>query len=101
MRAFCIHFSLTDAPLAPAVELGALQVIVVTMMTGEVLVVVVVLVVLGLLDNIVSRTSSKQKAATLMMSHRKEANKQHIQPINRLLITAAASTALTVVGGWM
>ena len=101
MRAFCIRFSLTDAPLAPAVELGALQVIVVTMMTGEVLVVVVVLVVLGLLDNIVSRTSSKQKAATLMMSHRKEANKQHIQPINRLLITAAASTALTVVGGWM
>lgn len=56
-------------------ELGALQVVVVTGMTGVVLLVVVVLVVLGLLDNIVSRTSSKQKAASLMnVTHREEAN---------------------------
>lgn len=68
-------------------ELGALQVIVVTMMTGVVLMEVVVFVVLGLFDNIVSRTSSKQKAAILMMSHRDEANTKHkklIQPINQL-----------------
>lgn len=68
-------FRLTDAPLASAVELRALQVIVVTVMTGVVLMVVVVFVVLGLLDNIVSRTSSKQKAAMLIMSHGKEAKK--------------------------
>ena len=61
-------------------KLGALQVIVVTMLTGVVLVGVVVLVVLGLLDNIVSRTSSKQKAATLMMTHKKEA--QHHEPVD-------------------
>lgn len=40
--------------------------------------VVVMLVVLGLLDNIVSRTSSKQKAAILIMSHREEANTKHL-----------------------
>lgn len=52
---------LTDAPLATAVELGALQVIVVSVMTRVVLMVVVVLVVFGLLDDIVSRTSSKTR----------------------------------------
>lgn len=57
--------SLTDAPLAPAVQLGALQVIVVTSVVLVVEVVVllvvllVVLVMLRLLDNIVSRTSSR------------------------------------------
>lgn len=55
-------------------ELGALQVIVVTMMTGVVLMLVVVLVVLGLLDNIISRTSSKQKASILIVSHREQVN---------------------------
>lgn len=70
-------FRLTDAPLAPAVELRALQVIVVTVMTGVVLVVVaVVFVVLGRLDNIVSRTSSKQKAAMLITSHGKRSKTQ-------------------------
>lgn len=53
-------------------ELGALQVIVVTGVMGVVLVVIVVLVVLRLLDNIVSRTSSKQKSAMLIMSHREK-----------------------------
>lgn len=63
--------SLTDAPLASAVKLGALQVIVVTSVVLVVDVVevvllvvllvalLVVLVMLRLLDNIVSRTSSK------------------------------------------
>lgn len=50
-------------------ELGALQVIVVTRVMGVVLVVVVVLVMLRLLDNIVSRTSSKQNSASLIVSH--------------------------------
>lgn len=62
-------FSLTDAPLAAAVELGALQVVVVTGLAGVVLVVVVVFVVLGPLNDIVSRTSSKQKAGMLIMAH--------------------------------
>lgn len=44
-------------------ELGVLQVVVVTMVTGVVLMVVVVLVVFGLLDNIVSRTSSKTEGS--------------------------------------
>lgn len=54
-------FGLTDAPLASAVELRALQVIVVTRVMRVVLVVGVMLVVLSLLDNIISRTSSKHK----------------------------------------
>lgn len=58
-------------------QLGTLQVIVVTEMTGAVLVVAVVLVVLVLLDDFVSRTSSKQKAARLIMSqHRGEEMKE-------------------------
>lgn len=53
-------FGLTDAPLASAVELGALQVAEVTVVSGVILVVAtVVLVVLGLLDDVISRTSSK------------------------------------------
>lgn len=53
-------------------ELGALQVVVVPGVAGEVLVVVVVVVVfvvLRLLDDIVSRTSSKQKAGMLITPH--------------------------------
>lgn len=57
-----MSFRLTDAPLASAVELRALQVIVVTRVMRVVLVVGVVLVVLALLDNIVSCTSSKHKS---------------------------------------
>lgn len=60
--------ALTNAPLASAVQLGALQSIVVTMMIGRVLMVVVVLVLLVLLDNIVSRTSSEKKDSMLIMS---------------------------------
>lgn len=66
-------FLLTKTALASAVELGALQVIVLTLMTGVVLVEAVVFVVLVLLDHIISRTSSEQKAAVLMMSHREKA----------------------------
>lgn len=54
--------NLTDAPLASAVELRALQSIVVTVLMREVLMVVMVVVVLAklvLLDDIISRTSSK------------------------------------------
>lgn len=56
------NLSLTNAPLASAVELRALQSIVVTVMMREVLMVVMVAVVLAilvLLDDIISRTSSK------------------------------------------
>lgn len=82
---------LTNAPLASAVQLGALQVTVVTIMMRGVLVVVWVLVVhvvLGLLNNIVSRTSTKQKAAMLIMSQREKKSKTQthtklIQPINQ------------------
>lgn len=54
-------FGLTNAPLASAVELRALQVIVVTRVMRVVLVVGVMLVMLSLLDNVISRTSSKHK----------------------------------------
>lgn len=64
-------------------ELGALQVIVVARMAGVVLMVAVVFVVLGLLDDIVSRTSSKQKPATLIMSHRRKHKKTKTQPIHQ------------------
>lgn len=47
-------------------ELRALQVVVVTRVMRVVLVVGVVLLVLALLDNIVSRTSSKHKSTTLI-----------------------------------
>lgn len=57
---------LTDAPLASAVELRALQAVVVTGGMRVVLVVGVVLVVLALLDNIISRTSSKHKSTMLI-----------------------------------
>lgn len=43
---------------------------------------VVVLVVLGFLDDIVSRTSSKQKAASLMNVHTEEKSK-HKETLNR------------------
>lgn len=68
--------SLTEAPLAAAVELRALQVAVETRMARGILVRVLlvrpllvarVLVMLGPLEDIVSRTSSKEKAATLML----------------------------------
>lgn len=49
-------------------ELRALQVMVVTRVMRVVLVVGVVLVVLALLDNIVSRTSSKHKSTMLIVS---------------------------------
>ena len=80
-------------------ELGALQVIVVTRMTGVVLMVAVVLVVLGLLDDIISRTSSKQKPATLIMSHRENTKKAHStnKPAMSVLTTAAA---VNDCGGW-
>lgn len=71
-----MFFRLTDAPLAPAVELRALQVIVVTRVMRVVLVVGVVLVVLALLDNIVSRTSSKHKSTMLIMSQEKKRDKR-------------------------
>lgn len=63
-------------------ELRALQVAVVTVLTGVVLMLVVVLVVLGFLDDIVSRTSSKQKAASLMNVHTEEKSK-HKETLNR------------------
>lgn len=75
---------LTNAPLASAVQLGALQVTVVTIMMRGVLVVVwllVVHVVLGLLNNIVSRTSTKKKAAMLIMSKRIKAKHKHTQSL--------------------
>lgn len=68
--------SLTEAPLAAAVELRAFQVAVETRMARGILVRVLlvrpllvarVLVMLGPLEDIVSRTSSKEKAATLML----------------------------------
>lgn len=95
--------SLTDAPLASAVELGALQVIVVAGVAGVVLVVgvmvlLVVLVMLRLLDDIVSRTSSKQKSATLMTSHTGNKLKRAFstnKPAVSLLTTAVALTVMT------
>lgn len=66
-------------------ELGALQVIVVTMMTGVVL--LVMFVVLGLLDNIVSRTSSKTEGSHINdVTHRRDENKHRrlIQSVNTL-----------------
>lgn len=97
--------SLTDAPLASAVELGALQVIVVAGVAGVVLVVgvvvlLVVLVMLRLLDDIVSRTSSKQKSASLMTSHTGNKHKHRRaystnKPAASLLTTAAALTVMT------
>lgn len=97
------HSSLTNAPLASAVELGALQVIVVASVAGEVLVVgvmvlLVVLVMLRLLDDIVSRTSSKQKSATLMTSHTGNKHKRAFstnKSAASLLSTAAALTVKT------
>lgn len=71
-----MSFRLTDAPLASAVELRALQVIVVTRVMRVVLVVGVVLVVLALFDNIVSRTSSKHKSAMLIVSQEKNRDKR-------------------------
>lgn len=101
------HSSLTDAPLAAAVELGALQVIVVAGVAGVVLVVgvvvlLVVLVMLRLLDDIVSRTSSKQESATLMTSHTGNKHKHKHRrafstnkPAASLLTIAAALTVMT------
>lgn len=66
-----VSFGLTDAPLASAVELRALQVIVVTGVMRVVLVVGVMLVMLALLDNIISRTSSKHKWTMLIVSQEK------------------------------
>lgn len=60
-------------------QLRALQVTVVTIMMRGVLLVVLVLVLLvvpGLLENIVSRTSSKQKTPRLIMSHREKVNRR-------------------------
>lgn len=63
-----MSFGLTDASPASAVELRALQVAVVTRVMRVVLVVGVVPVVLALLDNIVSRTSSKHNSTMLIVS---------------------------------
>lgn len=71
-----MSFRLTDAPFASAVELRALQVVVVTRVMRVVLVVGVVLVVLALLDNIVSCTSSKHKSTMLIVSREKTRDKR-------------------------
>lgn len=71
-----MSFRLTNASLASAVELRALQVIVVTRVMRVVLVVGVVLVVLALLNNIVSRTSSKHKSTMLIVSREKNRDKK-------------------------
>jgi len=49
--------------------------------------VVEVLVVLALFNNIISRTSSKQKAIILIMSHIKEAHAQRAYLTNKPTIT--------------
>lgn len=76
---------LTNAPLASAVQLGALQVTVVTIMMRGVLVVVwllVVHVVLGLLNNIVSRTSTKKEGCHVNnVTKRIKAKHKHTQSL--------------------